>query len=117
MFKKRNIKLYLKDILDSGNAIIEFTKGLSFKDVIKDRKTCSAVIREFEIIGEAIGKLPEELKSEYPQIEWQDIKDFRNLLTHEYFGVDMEMVWKIIHDDLPVLLEAINMMLNKLKET
>jgi uncharacterized protein with HEPN domain len=115
MFEKRNIKLYLKDILDSGNAIMEFTKGLSFEDFIRDRKTFSAVIREFEIIGEAVGRLPEELKSKYPQIEWQDIKDFRNLLAHEYFGVDREIVWKIIHDDLPVLLEVINTILNKLK--
>jgi uncharacterized protein with HEPN domain len=115
MSEKRNIKLYLKDILDSGNAIMEFTKGLSFEDFIRDRKTFSAVIREFEIIGEAVGRLPEELKSKYPQIEWQDIKDFRNLLAHEYFGVDREIVWKIIHDDLPVLLEVINTILNKLK--
>jgi uncharacterized protein with HEPN domain len=65
------------------------------------------VIREFEIIGEAVGKLPEALKQRRPDVEWQDIKDFRNLLTHEYFGVDLEIVWKIIEDDLPLLMEAI----------
>jgi uncharacterized protein with HEPN domain len=67
----------------------------------------SAVIREFEIIGEAVSKLPDDLKQKRPDIEWQDIKDFRNLLTHEYFGVDLEMVWRIIKDDLPSLLDAI----------
>jgi uncharacterized protein with HEPN domain len=65
------------------------------------------VIREFEIIGEAAGKLPEALKGRRPDVEWQDIKDFRNLLTHEYFGVDLEIVWKIIEDDLPGLMDAI----------
>ena len=104
---KRNFRLYCEDILDSGSAIFEFVKGLSFEQFCNDRKTCSAVIREFEIIGEAVGKLPEGLKRARPDVEWQDIKDFRNLLTHEYFGVDLEIVWRIIEDDLPVLMDAI----------
>ena len=104
---KRDLRLYCADILDSGSAIIEFVNGLSFEQFCNDRKTYSAVIREFEIIGEAVGKLPEALKGRRPDVEWQDIRDFRNLLTHEYFGVDLEIVWKIIEDDLPVLMEAI----------
>ena len=64
-------------------------------------------IREFEIIGEETGKLSDSLKQRYPNIEWQDIKDFRNLLIHEYFGVDLEIVWKIISDDLPDLLNVV----------
>jgi len=104
---ERDFRLYCADILDSGSAIIEFVNGLSFEQFCNDRKTYSAVIREFEIIGEAVGKLPEALKQRRPDVEWQDIKDFRNLLTHEYFGVDLEIVWKIIEDDLPGLMEAI----------
>jgi uncharacterized protein with HEPN domain len=61
----------------------------------------SAVIREFEIIGEAVGKLPGDLKQQVPDVAWQDIKDLRNLLVHEYFGVDLEIVWQVIHSDLP----------------
>ena len=79
----RDFRLYCADILDSGAAILEFVKGLSFEDFRGDRKTYSAVIREFEIIGEAVGKLPEDLKGRRPDVEWQDIKDFRNLLAHE----------------------------------
>ena len=104
---ERDFRLYCEDILDSSNAVLEFVNGLSFEDFCKDRKTYSAVVREFEIIGEAVGKLPDELKQRRPDIEWQDIKDFRNLLAHEYFGVDLEIVWKIIMDDLPVLLAGI----------
>ena len=103
----RDVRLYCADILDSGAAILEFVKDLTFEEFCTDRKTYSAVIREFEIIGEAVGKLPEELKGSHPDVEWQDIKDFRNLLSHEYFGVDLEIVWKIIEDDLPVLIDAI----------
>lgn len=104
---KRDFRLYCTDILDSGSAILEFVKGLSFEEFCSDRKTYSAVIREFEIIGEAVGKLPDKLKQRHPDIEWQDIKDFRNLLIHEYFGIDLEIVWKIIQDDLPVLMDAV----------
>jgi uncharacterized protein with HEPN domain len=103
----RDVRLYCADILDSGAAILEFVKGMAFEEFCNDRKTYSAVIREFEIIGEAVGKLPEELKASCPDVEWQDIKDFRNLLSHEYFGVDLEIVWKIIEDDLPALMTAI----------
>jgi uncharacterized protein with HEPN domain len=93
--------------LDSGSAILEFVKYLSIDEFCNDRKTYSAVIREFEIIGEAVSKLPEGLKGRRPDVEWQDIKDFRNLLSHEYFGVDLEIVWRIIEDDLPVLMDAV----------
>lgn len=75
----------------------------------------SAVIREFEIIGEAVGKLSEELKSRYPEIPWQDVKDFRNLLAHEYFGVDLEIVWNTIRDDLPQLLDAVQNIVRGIK--
>ena len=105
---ERDSGLYLSDILDSGGAIQEFVKGLSFEQFSNDRKTYSAVIREFEVIGEAVGKLSDELKIKHPNVEWQDIKDFRDLLTHEYFGIDLEIVWKIVHDDLPALIRAVS---------
>jgi uncharacterized protein with HEPN domain len=104
---ERDFRLYFSDILDSGAAIQEFVKGLSFEEFCKDRKVYSAVIREFEVIGEAVGKCLEELKRKVPNVEWQDIKDFRNLLIHEYFGVDLEIVWRTVQDDLPVLMDAV----------
>lgn len=102
----RDHRLYLADILESAKAIQEYVRGYSFHDFSDDRKTYSAVIREFEIIGEAVGKLPDEIKQKRADVEWQDIKDFRNLLTHEYFGVDLEIIWQVIQDDLPLLLDA-----------
>lgn len=104
---ERDPRLYCEDILESGSAILDFVKGLSFEDFCDDRKTYSAVIREFEIIGEAVGKVPESFRERRPDVDWQDIKDFRNLLSHEYFGVDLEIVWKIIEDDLPALMDAV----------
>jgi len=85
---------------------------MSFENFSQDRKTFSAVIREFEIIGEAVAKIPENIKQKYQNVEWQDIKDFRNLLIHEYFGVDLEIIWKIIHNDLPGLIAAVSELMN-----
>lgn len=110
---KRNLALYLADILESGSAIFQFIAGMTFEEFRNDRKTCSAVIREFEIIGEAVGKLPDDAKQKYHDVEWQDIKDFRNLLVHEYFGVDLDIVWKVIRDDLPGLLKSVEQMMRE----
>lgn len=111
---KRSVELYLLDIKDSGNAILEYVKDLDFESFMRERKTYMAVIKEFEIIGEAVSKLPNNFKKKYKNIRWQDIKDFRNILTHEYFGVDLEIVWKVIKEDLPELMSVINIILNEL---
>lgn len=107
--------LYCQDILESGTAILSYVQGMTFDTFIQDRMRYSAVIREFEIIGEAVGKLPAILKDGYPEIPWQDIKDFRNLLAHEYFGVDLEIVWNTIRNDLPVLLDSVQRIVRGIK--
>lgn len=104
---ERSSRLYCQDILEAGAAIQSYVAGVDFATFKRERMRYSAVIREFEIIGEAVGKLSAELKQAYPDIPWQDIKDFRNLLAHEYFGVDLEIVWNTIQSDLPVVLEAV----------
>lgn len=107
--------LYCQDILDSGTAIQSYVQGLTREAFVQDRMRYSAVIREFEIIGEAVGKLSTALKDEYQGVPWQDIKDFRNLLAHEYFGVDLEIVWNTIHNDLPLLMAAVQEMVKGIK--
>lgn len=103
--------LYLADICDSGRAIQSYVQGMSFEAFSQDRLRNAAVIREFEIIGEAVGKLPDETKSRFPDVAWREIKDFRNLLIHEYFGVDLAIVWNVIQQELPGLLHAVESML------
>ena len=110
----RDVRLYLHDILESGNAILDYVEGLTYKDFTVDRKTWAARVREFEVIGEAVGRLPDHVK-EHPGVERRDIKDFRNLLAHEYFGIDLEIVWKIVQQDLPRLLDAVGKILEDLK--
>ena len=108
----RDINLYLEDISESIEAIKDYTKDMDCDAFILDRKTYSATIREFEIIGEAVGKIIDFLKQD-DSVQWQDIKDFRNLLIHEYFGVDFEIVWDVITEDLPKLEKSIKSFLKE----
>lgn len=104
---KRDAVLYLQDILISIQRIEEYTKDLSAKDFEKDWKTIDAVVRNLEIIGEAARNIPENLIEEYPDIPWNSMVSMRNKIMHEYFGVDTEILWKTIKDDLPPLKKQI----------
>ncbi len=101
--RKRDETLFLQDILDSVNAILEFTADIAIDEFSRNRLIYSATIREFEIIGEATIHLSDELIAKYNTVPWRDLKDFRNLLIHEYFGVDHEIVWNTICNDLPLI--------------
>ncbi len=110
---KRSDALYLDDIIESVQAIEDFISGYDFDHFSSDRKTYSATIREFEVVGEAIGKISDEIKSRYPEVSWRDIKDFRNLLIHEYFGVDAKILWNTVKNDLPELERHIREIIEK----
>jgi uncharacterized protein with HEPN domain len=101
----RDFRLYLDDILEACVKIREFTEGMTFTDFQFDAKTQDAVIRNFEIIGEAARRLPEEIKSRYSRAEWAKIIAFRNILIHEYFGIKLETVWSAIQDKISILEE------------
>lgn len=105
---KRKPQLYLQDILDSLAKIEEFTKDFTFDQFQSDEKTVEAVVRKLEIIGEAAKNLPNEVVKNHPEIPWSKMKSMRNKVLHEYFGVDVEIVWKTIKEDLPFLKEQIN---------
>lgn len=96
---KRENYLLVNDLIECFKNILDYTKGMSFDDFIDDRKTKDAVVRNFEIIGEASKLLTEEFKSDNPQVDWRILTDFRNLLIHEYFGISYKTVWKIIQEE------------------
>jgi uncharacterized protein with HEPN domain len=98
---KRDYKLYLKDILDSILKIEKFITGMKYEEFLKDDKTSSAVVRKLEIIGEASKNIPKEIKSRYKEIPWKDMAKMRDKIIHFYFGVDYEIVWKVIKERLP----------------
>jgi len=105
---KRTPKLLLEDLIESAEKILQYTKGISFEEFSKDNKTVDAVIRNFEIIGEASNLLPDEIKDKYSEIDWHRIRGFRNRIVHDYFGVDLQIIWKIIFDQIPGLITEIS---------
>ena len=103
MSKERLLQDYLNDIIESISDIREFIKGMSFEDFSKDKKTIKAVVRSLEVIGEAANKIPQNLRDNYPETSWQEIIGMRNRLIHEYFGIDIEILWQTIEEDLEPL--------------
>lgn len=99
--KNRTYLMYLQDIQTAINRIEEYLEGIDYKSFIKDHKTIDAVIRNFEVIGEASKNLPEEIKDKYPEIPWQEMYYLRNKISHEYFGVDNEIIWDLAKNYLP----------------
>lgn len=97
----------LQDISESIQHILDFTKDYSFENYCNDIKTKHAVEHNFMIIGEAASRMPEEYKLQHNEIKWRLVKDFRNVIVHDYFGIDNSIVWDIIHHSLPDLNEQI----------
>ena len=98
---------YLDDIRSSIAAIEEYIQGYSFESFRDDTKTIDAVIRNLEIIGEAAKRVPESTRAEYPQAEWRKITGLRDILIHEYFGVDLRIIWDVLINKLPELKKAL----------
>lgn len=94
---------FLNDILDSIEKIELFTEDMDFEQFKNDDKTTYAVIRAFEIIGEAAKEIPMEIKEKYPKVPWKEMGSMRDKLIHAYFGIDLEVVWKTIHEDISAL--------------
>ena len=113
MSSKRDELLFIADILESVNAIEGYVAGMSYVDFIKDRKTVSATVREFEIIGEAVANISDETKNQCPDILWRQLKAFRNKLIHEYFGMDPRIIWDVATNELTALREGMQKLLEE----
>ncbi len=104
---KRDDDLLLLDIINCCNNIDEYVGTYNYEAFTNDKKTIDAVIRNFEIIGEAAKVISDKVKMNHPLIEWRMMADFRNILIHEYFGIDYEVVWKSIKESIPYNFELL----------
>jgi len=114
--RKREFGDYIQDILDSINAVEEFVKGIKFEDFAKDKKIIFAVTRAIEIIGEAAKHIPKSIVAKYPGIPWKDMAGMRDKVTHEYFGVDLKVVWKTATQHIPEIKPLIQKVLKDVEE-
>ena len=103
----RDYRLFLEDILESCTRIERYTQEISFDQFVKDDKTYDAVLRNLEIIGEAVKNLPEEFRDRYHQVEWRKLAGLRDIVAHEYFGVSDEIVWDIVQNKISLLRQEI----------
>ena len=114
---RRDPRLYLDDILESLTKIEGFVKEMSFDKFKKDDRTVDAVIRNFEIIGQAVKQLPKDIQLTYPELEWKEMAGMRDKLIHAYFHVNLEVVWKTAKERAPRLLPAVHAVLDDLERT
>lgn len=109
----RDSKVYLEDILEATRKIMLYTSSLSKAEFLEDEKTIDAVVRNLEVIGEAVKQLPEDLRAQYSAVEWKKIAGLRDILIHEYFGLDTEIVWDIVQNKVPALDREVRAMLHE----
>ncbi len=113
---KRDYRDYLEDILAAIDESAEFTRDISFEEFVKDRRTVNAVVRTLEVLGEAAGRIPDHLRAKAPGVPWKYMAGMRNKLIHEYFGVDLSIVWTVIRSELPPLRPEIEHVLSELEK-
>ena len=99
----RDLRLYIEDILDSIAKIEQYTKDIDQQQFSTDTQLQDSVLRRLEIIGEAVKNIPNSFRDKYPQIPWKNVAGLRDILIHEYFGVNIRRAWKVIKEDLLAL--------------
>ena len=110
---KRSPKLFLTDIIESIELIEKYTKGATYKNFLSNNVMQDAVIRRFEIIGEATKNIPMKIRKEYLEIPWRQMAGMRDMLAHEYFGIAIKRIWDTTQKDLPKLKKKITKLLEK----
>ncbi|OYT54433.1 MAG: hypothetical protein B6U72_02615 [Candidatus Altiarchaeales archaeon ex4484_2] len=114
--KKRNHRLFIEDILESMNKIRAYTKNMDYNQFHQNNMAVDAVLRNLEVIGEAAKNIPDPIKEKHPNIPWKKMVGLRNIAIHEYFGIDLTIIWEITTKNLPETKPEIEEMLGNLKK-
>lgn len=111
------VLVYLDDILEAADKIERFTRGLDYEAFAADPKTVDAVLRNFEVIGEAAKNVPEEVRNEYDTVPWSEMAGMRDKLIHGYATIDLQIIWTTVREEIPTLKSQIESLRNKLDQT
>ena len=107
----RDYQLYLEDMLESCQRILRYTNGFTVEQFIQDDLVYDAVLRNIEIIGEAVKHIPNEIRQEHAEIDWRRIAGMRDIVAHHYFSIHNEIVWDVVANKIPILKEQIHSIL------
>lgn len=110
----RDFSLYIEDILESCHRIVLYTGGMTFAAFAKDNLVYDAVLRNVEVIGEAVKRIPTGIRNQHPEVDWRRIAGMRDIVAHHYFSIHDEIVWDIVENKIPVLAEQMKQILNKI---
>lgn len=113
---RRSWLVRVRDMLRACEAVVAFTDGMNVEQFAADRRTIDAVIRNLEVVGEAARHVPDAERRRFPDVPWQDVADMRNVLVHEYFGVDLDILWQTATVDIPDLIPILNGVLASVAE-
>lgn len=114
---KKDHLIFLEHILESIKDIESYSKGISKNRFFKDKQLQDAIVRRIEIIGEAVRNIPDDVKNKYATVSWKEIVGTRDIFIHHYFGIDLEIVWSIVKNDLPDLKKKIRTVLEDIEKT
>ncbi len=109
----RDYRLFLEDILNCGLSIQRYAAGLDFDQFVSNRMAYDAILRNVELIGEAAKNVPPDIRARYPEVEWREIAGLRDVVAHEYFGLQDETLWDIVSHEVPVLVEQVRKILDQ----
>jgi uncharacterized protein with HEPN domain len=107
----RDLRLYLTDILIAGEKVLRYTEGMNFENFVADDRTFDAVIRNLQIIGEAVKNIPDDVRELNPEMEWRKIAGLRDILAHAYFQIEDEIIWDVVQNKIPGLLGVVSQLL------
>ncbi|MBL7073757.1 DUF86 domain-containing protein [candidate division KSB1 bacterium] len=114
--KRRTYKLFVEDIMEAMDKIERYIKGLAYETFVNNEMVVDAVIRNMEIIGEASRNIPEDVRGKFPDIPWGRMIGLRNIAIHEYFGVDLSIIWEIVTKNIPETKPMVAAMLKSFNE-
>jgi len=112
----RDYRVFLDDILEAAAKVLKYTAGFSAEKFFSDRKTVEAVVWNLQIIGEAAKNVPEEVRSRYPDLPWRDMAGLRDIIVHQYFGIKLDVIWKVVQSDVPSLVNRIREILEQMEQ-